>query len=456
MIAAGVMMSAMGTAHAAAADPAASDLVEKIQAALYRGQTAQAVLAAQTRLSEFPHDAEARFSLGTVQFLQAVEQLGQSLYRYGLKSSDRPYDFALVQLPIVRLPVPDNPNPDKVTYKAFRDILDTFARNLQTADATLGKIASDRVDLALNIGLIRLDLNGDGQGSEDEALWKIFQVVFELPWLSELLTKDLLVDFDASDIPWLRAYCHLLTAIAEFPLAYDWRIAFETTFGSLFPSADLPFNNTFEKVWRTELDQLNKQENPPLKTADDCFKYYPTFERRDDRLCQLLNRRDSASFIDQIASVHLVQWPVVEPERLRSVLEHLETMVVLSRDNWKRILAETDDHNEWIPNPRQTGALSRVSLMVVNQQRVDGWMQFLDEFEAILKGRKLVPHWRFDQGVNMRRFFLEPADFDIVLLVHGSGAVPYLEHGELTTEQTWTQISSIFGGSFLLYVMWFN
>jgi hypothetical protein len=128
-------------------------------------------------------------------------------------------------------------------------------------------------------------------------------------------------------------------------------------------------------------------------------------------------------------------------------------MVQLSRDSWKRILAETDDHNEWIPSPKQTGVLPG---MRVTQERVDGWMQFLDEFEAVLKGTKLVPHWRFDQGINMRRFFLEPGTFDFVLLIQGSAAVPYLEDGELTTQETWTRIARVFGGDFFQYFIWFN
>jgi hypothetical protein len=138
---------------------------------------------------------------------------------------------------------------------------------------------------------------------------------------------------------------------------------------------------------------------------------------------------------------------------MANVLGHLEAMVRLGRENWKRILAETDNRAEWIPNPGQTGALPR---MPVTQRQVDGWKDFLDEFEAILQGKKLLPHWRFDEGINMRRFFLEPGTFDIVLLVQGSAALPYLEKGELTNGRTWGQITRLFGGDFFRYFVWFN
>jgi hypothetical protein len=128
-------------------------------------------------------------------------------------------------------------------------------------------------------------------------------------------------------------------------------------------------------------------------------------------------------------------------------------MVQLSREYWRRINAETDDRNEWIPNPRQSGVLAR---MQVTEDRVAGWHRFLDEFQALLEGKKLIPHWRFDQGVNLRRIFLEPTTFDIVFLFQGTAALPYLEDGDLTTEQTWDQITRVFGGDFFRYFIWFN
>lgn len=154
-----------------------------------------------------------------------------------------------------------------------------------------------------------------------------------------------------------------------------------------------------------------------------------------------------------VAFIHLNHWPVVEPARLRSVLEHFEAMVRLSRESWSRIMAETDDRNEWIPSPRQSGVLPR---MRVTEDLVAGWMSFLDEFEALLQGKKLLPHWRFDRGINLRRIFLEPSTFDIVLLIQGSAALPYLEEGELTSDETWRRITEVFGGDLFRYAIWFN
>jgi hypothetical protein len=94
-------------------------------------------------------------------------------------------------------------------------------------------------------------------------------------------------------------------AISEFPLAYDRRHAFEMTFHNVFPSAEPPFCTAF-------------------KNDQDLF----------------------GSIADLIVFVHLNHSPIIEPQCLRNVLDHLVAMAQLSRDSWKRILAETDDHNE--------------------------------------------------------------------------------------------------------------
>ena len=350
-----------------------------------------------------------------MQFLQAVERLGQDLHRFGLASSFRPpYGAGLSGLPILRLPIPPNRNPEPVTYQALRDVLQDFVDGLRAADATLEPIAERDVDLPLNIARIHLDLNADGLASDDEGLWRMLEVVMEFRGVSKEAADRFLTDFDRSDVPWLRAYCHLLMAIAEFPLAHDWQAAFEQTFHGLFPRSELPNSALVAKT-----------------SATARF----------------------SNVADFIAFLHLAHWPVVEPERMSRVLQHLEAMVRLSRETWKRVQAETDDRGEWIPNPRQSGVLPR---MMITQDRIEGWRLFLDEFEALLQGRKLVPHWRFDQGLNLRRIFTEPTTFDPVLLIQGSAALPYLEDGEAVSWQTWNQISRLFAGRFFRYFVWLN
>lgn len=393
---------------------AASQLVETMQTHLYAGETAAAAAAAEAALATSPADDEARFALGAVQFLQSIGHLGQAFHRYGLNNGESV--AGLSGLPFFRLPVPPNASPEKIDYDALRGVLSALVDDLGEAEATLSEVKSTTLDLPLNIGLIRLDLDGDGKGSEEEGLGSILAKLGGSEMSGTDAANPLLVDFDASDVPWLRAYCHLLMALAEFPLAHDWRTAFDSTFQGLFPHAGLPLG---------EAEQL-----PPL----DEYRMYP-------------------AIADTIAFIHLLHWPVAEPERMRSVLTHLEAIPPLSRENWKRVQAETDNGKEWLPNPKQTGFLPGVT---VTQEQIDGWMLLLDESEALLQGKKLLPHWRFDKGINLRRMFLEPTTFDLVLLIQGSAAIPYLESGEMSTGVTWQRIGGLLGGNFIGYAIWFN
>ena len=78
---------------------------------------------------------EARFGLGMIQFVRAVEKLCQAQYRYGIQQPD-PH----LLLPLLRFPIPPNPNPEAIDYDAFRAMLQDFIVDLATSEATLAGI----------------------------------------------------------------------------------------------------------------------------------------------------------------------------------------------------------------------------------------------------------------------------------------------------------------------------
>jgi len=400
---------ACGIAAPAAAQ---SPVIEEARAYLETGHLADAATALNGHLQESPADDTARLALGSVQFMQAAEMLGQSLYRHGLEPS--PEVFVM---PFFRLPVPHNPSPEPVTYDQARAMIQRFVDDLAVAEATLAQVKNPNTQLPLAIGLIRLDLNADGVGTNEESLWQVYRQLGQAPEVPPDEVAKFVIDFDGSDAPWLRGYSHLLMGLGEFLLAHDWQEAFDHTFHSLFPRSGMPFQTLADKSARS----------PDMRDFDE--------------------------IADLIAFIHLNHWPVVEPDRMARVLHHLESMVGLSRENWRRVLAETDNGREWLPNPRQTGAIPGLA---VTQARIDAWMMFLDEFGAMLKGELLMPHWRLAQGVNLRRVFLEPRTFDIVLWIQGSAALPYAEPGPISQRESWQQMMLLMEGDFFTYALWFN
>jgi hypothetical protein len=130
---------------------------------------------------------------------------------------------------------------------------------------------------------------------------------------------------------------------------------------------------------------------------------------------------------------------------------------------WKYILAETDDDEEWIPNPKQTGVLG----IKVTEDMVKNWRDTLDEVERILQGKRLLPFWRgkeadrASRGVNLRKVFTDPPKhLDLIRWIQGSAATPYLEKGTITKfaeRRTLAELNRSFGGfSFFGFAMWFN
>ena len=366
-----------------------------------------------TRLTATPADDQVRFALGGTEFLMSIEHMSQSMYRYGL---EQPRGFEH-EVPFLRFPVPHNPRPEHLTYEKMRDVLKQAVADFGTAEMTLAGIGNKEVELPVAVGLVRLDLNGDGTAREDETLWRVFNATLGGGNLAAQDAERFVIVFDRGDVAWLRAYTHLLSALAEFMLACDWQASFDTTFHMFFPNADLP--NSILNEYRPE-----------------------SFEGFDP-----------GPIADMIAFIHLAHWPLKEPERMPKVLTHLERVVNLSRESWKFILAETDDNAEWIPSPSQKSGVLGID---VTQQRVGGWMTFLDEFDSLLKGQKLIPHWRLAKGINLHRVFTEPTTFDPVLWAQGSAALPYAEYGPLTTADTWNRIMDFFEGNFLGYAIWFN
>ncbi|MCX7346083.1 MAG: hypothetical protein NTU78_10160 [Alphaproteobacteria bacterium] len=409
-----LVLAALFSGVMAAAAVAETGTAQLMREHLRSGQLEELRKDLADRLEQAPADDELRFGLGATQFLIAIEHMSQFMYRHGLEQP-RGLQGAV---PFLRFPLPLNPAPEPLTYEKTRGFFMASLSDLAAAQVTLAGMGSGDVKLPVAIGLVRLDLDGDGTASEEETLWRVFDSTLGGGNITAQDAEAFVVVLDRGDAAWLRGYTHLLSALLEFPLAHDWQQGFDASFHMFFPRAGLP--------------------NAILDATPS----------------NLFGDPSAASFADLIAFIHLMHWPVTEPKRMEAVLGHLESVVALSRESWKFILAETDDEAEWIPNPRQTKSV--LPGVPVTQETVDGWLLFLGEFDALLTGRKLIPHWRLEKGINLRRVFAEPRTFDPVLWMQGSAALPYLEDGELTSSDTWSRIMGLLQGNFLGYAIWFN
>jgi len=389
----------------------------KVESYLKQGKLAQGEKELEQHLQQHPQDAQARFGLGALQFLQAIEHLGQGLHKYGALGVESRVARAL---PVARLPVPSNPRPEPITYADFRALLERLVADLGKAEQTLQDVNDPAVKLPLHFGLIRLDLTGDGRADDDETLWRIYTALNRgtglNPRQTQQAAEEFVIAFDQGDVHWLRGYCHLLSALAEMMLAYDEQTLFDVVAPSIFAK--------------------------PASANGAEFQADPGQQFQSD-------------VADLIAMIHLANFPLRDADRLRSAHGHLQAVIAQSRLSWQAIGAETHNEREWVPNDRQTGVIPGVQ---VTRPIIAGWQQFLDEADELLAGKKLVPHWRGADGVgiNLHKVFHEPRPFDLVMWVHGAAAVPYTEQGDTTNRETWQRLEQLFGGNFIGFAIWFN
>ncbi|MER9584046.1 hypothetical protein [Mesorhizobium sp. M0276] len=398
----------------------ASEAMPEAASALFEAKTVAGRDSALSTLeAAAPKDPASAYAAGAGEFFTALEILASGLHRHGFES---PQSF---MLPLMRLPVPDNPNPEPLTYEQFRAILVAFRDRLEKSAATFAAVpAAADIGMVIDLTHTGIDLNEDGTIAPDESMAAIIASLSRGGISSDAAAPTLTFRFDRADGFWLQGYAEFLMAQADFWLAHDFRNTFDGSFHMLFPRAKLPLQDILVP--------------PPGDMGSSIFS-------------------SEWRIADFISLVHLVNWPVIEPERRQAARRHLLEMIRLSREDWKGIRAETDNDCEWLPGPQQKGE-NPLTGLDVGEEQVQAWLATLTMAEDLLEGRVLLPHFRIaDKGINMKRFFDEPKNFDLVLSITGPAIAPYLESGRILTSDDFDQIQRQFGGGgFLTFALWFN
>lgn len=386
--------------------PRAQSPGEQLRAHLEAGRAVQASQALASRSND-----EQRHAQGIAEFAVAIERLLQGLHRHGLSSPSNPF------LPVLRLPVPPNASPDPLDYNKLRTIYQSFLEDLARARTTLAAVRPHNGKIVLDVNAIKLTLKPGVEMQLATVATAVRNPMMRQPGPANETWE---VAFDYADALWLQGYTHVLAAMFEFIMAHDWSTTYDATAHLFFTGAKRPMELVEAKGGMAE---------------------------------QMLGAQ-ATGFADQLAFVHLIHWPAGDKARMGRVREHLKAMTALSRETWKAVRAETDDDREWLPSPKQSSRA--VPSMPVTEEQVTGWLALLDELDALLDGKKLMPHWRFAKGINLRKVFDEPKPFDLVLWLTGHAATPFLESGPTLSQADWSRLTSMFRGSFIGYAVFFN
>lgn len=306
---------------------------------LHAGDFENGILEFKTRLLTDPHDDNIRFELALLQLFHSVDGLGNSLYRYGLKEE-------VSSLPFLRLPVPRNPKPQSISYVDFRAIFEDLIQDLDNVDSTLSEIKSADVRVFVRLGVVRFDMDGDGNATQElnGILKKIHQKEFAFLAGNESLP----VAFDRGDVAWLRIYCQLLSAVLNLALAFDLEPGFDAGAPEFF-------------------------ENPRVG-------------KRDWNIEKELR--------------------IVEPRRINQFRHRLILITELNQEMWKHIRLEKDNDFEWMPNSKQESVLG----FTVNDRLVDSWLSAMNEVGKALKGECVLPVKRNGKGINLKVILEDPPE----------------------------------------------
>ncbi|MCG6904457.1 MAG: hypothetical protein LJE68_17445 [Rhodobacter sp.] len=366
--------------------------------------------ATETALAADQGDANARFALGSVRFLRAVEKTLQLRYRHNATLDD-------LGIPVLRLPVPPNPDAQPF-YPAL--IADLFAGLIADMDAARAALDSVEGDVALTIDLAALwfDINGNASRDAGEGVFEVAgSALARRPGEAGMNSMpDLLnVRFDTADVAWLRAYTHLLSGIGELVIAFDPTDVIAEVGTSVTSMAALRGTETMDR-----------------------FSYL----------------RQQEQMVDMFAMIYGALNRVPDASHTVAARDHLLAMIAENRAFWQAVGLETDNAAEWIPNARQSSALG----FELPPDTSAVWLDVLSDAEAVLTGKLLVGHWRIEPGggINVAKLLENPVAIDIVTWIHGHGLLPYMESGPLIGTANLRRFEAMFGGDALLFMVWLN
>ncbi|MHA6297662.1 hypothetical protein [Devosia sp. CAU 1758] len=412
----GAAMAAIVVPNLAFAGPAGNQLSDL----LYAGTATENRALFDEQCAQMHMDA--CFGLGLIDMIGAVEGLSQAFYRHGAVTPRLPAAAMMFGIDADLPAASANPDPEPLDYEGLRTILDDFVTGLDLARDNF-EAAGRAGDFVITIDplRVRFDIDGDGEVGERETLATLMGEAMALPQGKTKGDKtsvpDTTIGFDQADAFWFAGYSQVSAAPIDLLLAHDFSQLFDAIGHRVFPEAGLP------------MQEFSRGGTLMMDPETDTF------------------------IADLIAAIHTSDFPVTDIVRFKGVLARLQAVTAFSRLNWQEILLETDDNRELVPSPDQTSLVPDLS---VTQAHVDAWMDTLDSIDQILDGELLIPHWRFAAGFDLKLFFETATETDVVMLLTGQGALPFLRDGPIADAESFAEGNSVFGDNWPDFAIWFN
>jgi hypothetical protein len=369
---------------------------------------ATGIAATEARLAALADPAPPDlFALAGLRFLRGVERALQLRWEAGTRA-----DWS--ELPILRLPIPENPAARAFASSDITALLTGLETDMDGARAALGQLGT--ADFALEIAMADLwfDINMNGARDAGESVGDVAGLTLGGGRIVAVEVIDPAIRFDSADAAWLAAYTHFLSAFTEIALAYDPAPAVDRVLAS---------SGQIYALWG---------DTPPDNALDMMFG------RQADRVAMVLHA--------------LAQKP--DPARTQAAHAHLLAMIRDNRRFWNLAAAETDNDREWVPAEGQVSALG----ILMPPGTADRWQAVLADAEKALTGEMLIPHWRFgaEAGINLQKLFADPPAIDLIAMIQGEGFLPYAERGPRLSPASWRDFERLVQGDAMLFAVFLN
>lgn len=504
-----MLAAALVTQRANAGDLA----VKEFQRAAYEADFSSGIANLKEIAAADPDDREAVFGQAILKVLAAFDTFHRDIL---VNSTGRGRDALLGAWARPLLPfapgtggplyLPPNPNAKPMTYRRLREILKRFSSDLGTAETALAKVGDAPVKLPFKPLEIAIDLDRDGKIAPGERLFAPF-LASARGWDRAIRRPEIIeteLAFDNADASWLRGYTNLFLASANALLALDFERSYEASAHHLYGLDATGFGRQILKQQErpnrnrdiqaeidtivAELSTLSDPKENLDRTVElrrqrrdlprEAFEERRKIDRElaglqaergrlSRRRRELSRRRWSlekelkgrplgdpmAGVLDAVAFIHVASWKVIDRDRLEAARQNLLAVMRLNENTWRLARAETDNDREWLPNAKQ---IPPFEAPVLSDEIIDSWLMTTRLAEDVLAGRKLLPHPRFRQGVNLRTLLANAEVIDPVLIVTGHMLVPYLEDGDIVDQRTWSTLTSPMGRNWSLFAAWFN
>ncbi|WP_333816461.1 hypothetical protein [Tabrizicola sp.] len=350
---------------------------------------------------------EDLFALAGLRFLGGIEQALQLRWQTGVKA-----DWS--ELPILRLPIPENPNAIPFHAADFTALIRNLDADMEASREALAKLGDKPFALPIRIADLWFDINANGTREPGEGLADVTGMALGGGRMLGVQVQDPVITFDTADAAWLSAYTHFLSGFASTALAYDPEPAIQRVLDS---------SKAIYALWG---------DTPPNNAMDMMFG------RQVDRAAMVLQALSNTP----------------DKALAQDAYGHFLSMIQENRRFWALVALETDNTGEWVPNDKQVSGLG----LTMPPGTGDRWQAVLADAEKLLKGEVLIPHWRFgaEAGINLKKAFDNPPPVDLITWIQGEGLLPYAEKGPQMSGQAWRDFEDFVQGDAMLFAVFLN